>query len=812
MKHERFGKYTLVDRLGKGGMAEVFLAQAASQGGFQKYLAVKRLLPPCSQDEQIVAMLADEARLSVWLNHPNIVQVLDFGRVGRSYYLAMEYVDGCDLCDLIRPGGGRQGRALPIGTALYVMIQVAEALDYAHRRKNNRGERLGIIHRDVSPHNVLISREGQVKLADFGLARATISIHASHAGVIRGKFSYMPKEQAHGRAIDHRIDLFATGATLYEALAGVKPYNSATLPEQLLSLEKPVPPPSAHTPAIPEAIDDITMQALSPDPEDRYPTAEELANDLRDALAQISTFGVEAQRLAALVREARGEPVASQTAQLPGMSLAEYPVTDGSIIRDELKAVKKAFTLGGLSRGTGPVVRIPREPDSLEEVIGPVSEERSSLGDDDGNTSRLGQDPVFEEFKPIKHNKQDKQNKQDRHGPLDDPAPRFAEADPTDRSLGGPPALGPAAAPPPVGAVGPATDAYRDPFALDGLRTVAYSPDRGGPATSLPPAALSGELPATDVQERLPPEDPPPPDDPPYGGGFDDPPAPTNDPLPSDPGFEESAASQPGAGALLGVYDTIQDPEEAGRRARDILERARTTQRSPEEALSAFRKALDAREAQKRAVAKRRRRTILAFIGFAVVSVLLFVLGIFLGSRMGRGASSSRAGGAAACPSCPSCPRCPTGPPLSVPSPRAEAKVPVRTAPADAAPAVAAATVDESPDAAPPPTPTPPVRHPPVAAPRPPREGATKKAASPPAEGRPATVRIGYLSVTSTSPARVYIDDAPSSTARTPVIKQALPPGIHRVRVYFEAARSFSDTQWVNIQAGQHASIAFTSQ
>ena len=188
MKHERFGNYVLLQRLGKGGMAEVFLARAQSVGGFEKMLAIKRLLPPYNTDPQIISMLGDEARLSVWLNHPNIVQVLDFGRVGQTYYIGMEYVRGCDLCDLIRPEGQSPGRPLPLPTALYVMIQVADALGYAHTRKNRRGEPLGIIHRDVSPHNVLISSEGQVKLADFGLARASISVHHSAAGVISGKF------------------------------------------------------------------------------------------------------------------------------------------------------------------------------------------------------------------------------------------------------------------------------------------------------------------------------------------------------------------------------------------------------------------------------------------------------------------------------------------------------------------------------------------------------------------------------------------------------------------------------------------------
>lgn len=330
---EHFGNYVLLRRLGAGGMAEVFLARAKSTGGFEKLLAIKRLLPPYNTDKQIISMLADEARVSVWLNHPNIVQVFDFGRVGSTYFIALEFVDGCDLCELIRPPGQPGGRPLPLATALYIMTQVADALDYAHRRRNQDGELLEIIHRDVSPHNVLISREGQVKLADFGLARASISVHRSRAGIVRGKFSYMPKEQARGLAIDHRIDIFAAGVTLYETLTGVKPYTSTTLAHQLYQLEQPVPPPSMHRPDLPVEVDDITMQAMSPDPETRYSTAESLAGDLRDLLDQHSTFNQEEERLAALVRAA----APSVPDPLPAMALGEAPISDGSLIEEELR-------------------------------------------------------------------------------------------------------------------------------------------------------------------------------------------------------------------------------------------------------------------------------------------------------------------------------------------------------------------------------------------------------------------------------------------------------------------------------------------
>jgi serine/threonine protein kinase len=315
---QQFGPYTLLKRLGRGGMAEVFLARTATPGAYSGFIAVKRLLGAFNADEQLVSMLADEARLSVWLHHPAIVQVFDFAVEDSTHYIAMEYVDGCDLSRLIRDRKTRQSRPLPLATAIYASLQIAEALEYAHCRSTPDGTQMNIIHRDVSPHNVLVSREGQVKLADFGLARASISVHHSQAGVIRGKFAYMPKEQAHGQHIDQRIDLFATGVTLYECLTGKRPYTSTNLAEQLYQLEQPIPPPSAHMPDVPAEIDELTMQALSPTPDGRYQTAGEMADDLSHALAKLSTPNQEAQQLAALVRNRAPALSADLLAEIEG--------------------------------------------------------------------------------------------------------------------------------------------------------------------------------------------------------------------------------------------------------------------------------------------------------------------------------------------------------------------------------------------------------------------------------------------------------------------------------------------------------------
>lgn len=344
MQARQFGPYRLLHRLGKGGMAEVFLAEAPSNSGFSKLIAIKTLLGSYNSDEQLVSMLADEARVSVWLYHPNIVQVFDFGEIEGTHYIAMEFVDGCDLTTLIRDRRNRKGRALPLATAIFATLQITEALDYAHRRSADDGSPLNIIHRDVSPHNVLISREGGVKLADFGLARASISAHHSLTGVIRGKYAYMPKEQAQGDTIDQRIDIFAAGVTLYEALTGVRPYTSSNLAQQLYQLEHPIAPPSTHMPDIPEEIDDLTLQAMSPTLNERYGSAAEMAEDLSHALAKLSTPQQEAHQLAALVVSRLPVSLSQKLNIQTSTSNLDIAPYEGSLIHEDAKAARRSFS------------------------------------------------------------------------------------------------------------------------------------------------------------------------------------------------------------------------------------------------------------------------------------------------------------------------------------------------------------------------------------------------------------------------------------------------------------------------------------
>ena len=192
---EQFGKYALVRKIGTGGMAEVYLARTSVAQGLNKTLVIKKIHTAYARSRQFVTMFVDEAKIALGLNHPNIIQVFDFGAVGDTYFLAMEYVEGLDLLRVLQEAAKARVR-LPYGISAYIVQQLAKGLDYAHRKTDEFGEPLGIVHRDISPQNILISWDGAVKIVDFGIARAR-DVH-EETGVIKGKFAYMSPEQARG--------------------------------------------------------------------------------------------------------------------------------------------------------------------------------------------------------------------------------------------------------------------------------------------------------------------------------------------------------------------------------------------------------------------------------------------------------------------------------------------------------------------------------------------------------------------------------------------------------------------------------------
>jgi TonB family protein len=285
---DRFGQFQLMEKIATGGMAEVFKARMNGVDGFQKIVAIKKILPHMAASDDFITMFADEAKLAAQLNHPNIIHIYDLGKVENSYYIAMEYVEGRDLRTILK-SGAEHGLPLPPELALFIASKLAAALDYAHRRKDFDGKDLSLVHRDVSPQNVLISYEGDIKLCDFGIAKAASKSSQTQAGALKGKLQYMSPEQASGKSIDRRSDLFSLGSVLYEMLVGEKLFagdTDLTILEQVRNAK--AAPPSTKNPDIPKRVDTIVLKALAKNPEDRYQNASDLQRDLESVLYTFS--------------------------------------------------------------------------------------------------------------------------------------------------------------------------------------------------------------------------------------------------------------------------------------------------------------------------------------------------------------------------------------------------------------------------------------------------------------------------------------------------------------------------------------------
>ncbi len=276
---EEYGDYYLAKKIAYGGMAELFRARRrVGVEGFEKMLAIKRILPHLSNDGDFISMFIDEAKIAAQLTHENIVQIFDFGKLEESYYLAMEYVWGKSL-KVMRTQDEAQG--LPVNLALYAISRASMGLDYAHRKKGTDNETLNIIHRDISPQNILVSYEGEVKLVDFGIAKAAFRSSETKSGVFKGKIPYMSPEQVMGGTVDQRSDIFSLGIVLYELLTGQRIFRGESefrLIEEVKSSS--ISPPSQLASVIPEKVDAIVLKALERDPDKRYQTAEELYEEL----------------------------------------------------------------------------------------------------------------------------------------------------------------------------------------------------------------------------------------------------------------------------------------------------------------------------------------------------------------------------------------------------------------------------------------------------------------------------------------------------------------------------------------------------
>lgn len=295
-------KYRIIEKLDSGGMAEIYSAEAELIQGLKKKVAIKRILPHLTRNKKFVAMFLDEARLSLYLDHANIVHVFDIGRSGNTYFIVMEFVDGVNLRTLAK-SLRRQRRPLRMEEAIFITMEVCKGLAYAHDIVSPEdGRALNIVHRDVSPPNILASRNGEIKLVDFGLAKAASQLEHTDPGVVKGKFSYLSPEAASGKHVDHRADIFASGIILFELLTDRRLfYGENDFQTVELVRRAQIPSMRAINPDISPDLETVVLRALARNPDDRY----QHAYEFQEALAQVlfdRGLKVTSRDLAKLVR------------------------------------------------------------------------------------------------------------------------------------------------------------------------------------------------------------------------------------------------------------------------------------------------------------------------------------------------------------------------------------------------------------------------------------------------------------------------------------------------------------------------------
>ncbi len=314
MSVENYGDYQLIKKLASGGMASIFLARQKGLEGFEKLLVVKRILPHLAENEEFIKMFLDEARIAARLNHPSIVQIFNLGAQGDSYFIAMEYIHGEDVRRTWKRADAA-GKPIPVPLVCRIIMEAASGLDYAHKKADASGKPLGIVHRDISPQNILVTFEGGVKVVDFGIAKAADQATVTKSGVLKGKYSYMSPEQAAGQKIDRRSDIFALGIVMYELLTGTRLFKRGNDIQTLNAVSDcVVAAPSEVNARVPKDLDRVVLKALAKNPDDRYPDAEGLRAGLEEFLLQ-NKLPSSSVQLAAFMKEIYAERLAREAAE-----------------------------------------------------------------------------------------------------------------------------------------------------------------------------------------------------------------------------------------------------------------------------------------------------------------------------------------------------------------------------------------------------------------------------------------------------------------------------------------------------------------
>ena len=334
-------RYKISEKVDAGGMAEIFRGYAVSLDGIQKEVAVKRVRPHLAANARFVKMFVDEARLAMRLNHGNITQVFDVGRAQNTYFLVMEFVDGANVRRIMQVAAERAYR-IPVEIGINIILEVCKALSHAHNAHDETGQALNIVHRDVSPPNVLVSRQGEVKITDFGLAKAATHLEATDPGVVKGKFSYLSPEACEGKEVDKRADVFSCGIILHEMLTGRRLFMGKTDLETVeLVRQCKIPPPSAFNPDVGRELDEILLKTLDKDRKKRPQSADDLADMLANYLfshgLKVTTFDL-AKMMAFLFEDGVGQA---------------FPLRVVEMVREEIINLSSMGKLPGLTAQEG---------------------------------------------------------------------------------------------------------------------------------------------------------------------------------------------------------------------------------------------------------------------------------------------------------------------------------------------------------------------------------------------------------------------------------------------------------------------------
>lgn len=402
------GRYTLLRRLAAGGMGEVYLAESQGAAGFSRLVAIKRILPHLARDEDFVRKFIDEANIMVQLHHGNIVGVQELADHDGELYIVMEYLPGRDLKAVAQRLRQRRER-MPAELALWLCAEICAALDYAHRKTGPDGHPMGIVHRDVSPSNVVLGSGGEVKLLDFGIARARGRLHQSISGTLQGKFVYMSPEQADGRPVDARSDVFSAGLLLYELLTGVRPFDGESETETLRKVRMArIDPPSSighvdGTSGISsggaigaDTLDTLVMKALAPDPDARYETAADMRRSILHLLADCRSL-MDARHLADFLSRIYPEGVAPSQTPDPPLSIDDALALQLGALTPSVNPMTRTRTAdpapGHVTpRGGGPVTPTTGRSDAAARTRPPADDH--DLGRSDAAFPRVTVPPL----------------------------------------------------------------------------------------------------------------------------------------------------------------------------------------------------------------------------------------------------------------------------------------------------------------------------------------------------------------------------------------------------------------------------------